>query len=313
VSSAEERAAAAALLLTIRKAKEREKRVARTLILAERGTLRDARDVVRAHVDHAVASLARAAGSGQSEDAQRRQASAQTRAVVAGLSLGLAHSLRRKRLEARALSRSILSQHLEEDGIALGDDVGHDPHDDAAAQASASAYAAAWGAAAILAIRKWSREPDKSLPAAIAKTVPATDGRLRRIAATETAGAFNGERADAAAEAHDLLEARYEEPAAPGYTSPEQPEQLGAGPYRGMVIPERRERLVKIWSAILDGRTCPECRRLNGTAVYADGEFPEGDPPIHPFCRCLPVVVLSSASLDEIERAWGDWEEREAA
>lgn len=47
------------------------------------------------------------------------------------------------------------------------------------------------------------------------------------------------------------------------------------------------------WNAVLDPRTCPRCRPLNGRIEYAPDAFPEGPPPLHPLCRCVLIPVLS--------------------
>jgi SPP1 gp7 family putative phage head morphogenesis protein len=47
------------------------------------------------------------------------------------------------------------------------------------------------------------------------------------------------------------------------------------------------------WSAILDEKTCPICRELDGQ--YFDPNDPVWDeirPPAHIGCRCIPVAVL---------------------
>lgn len=38
---------------------------------------------------------------------------------------------------------------------------------------------------------------------------------------------------------------------------------------------------------------CDECDELNGEVVPLDEEFPDGDPPLHPNCRCDVLPVLS--------------------
>lgn len=55
----------------------------------------------------------------------------------------------------------------------------------------------------------------------------------------------------------------------------------------------------KQWSANLDGRVCDECSALDGTVVPLDGPFPQGDPPLHPSCRC--DVLLLPAQPQGIE------------
>jgi len=47
----------------------------------------------------------------------------------------------------------------------------------------------------------------------------------------------------------------------------------------------------KEWSVSQD-EVCPDCMEMNGKRVPIDDDFEEGDPPLHPNCRCdvLPVV-----------------------
>lgn len=46
------------------------------------------------------------------------------------------------------------------------------------------------------------------------------------------------------------------------------------------------------WLAASDAEA--DCAGLNGTTVAMDDEFPGGDPPLHPNCRCAIVPVLAS-------------------
>ena len=47
------------------------------------------------------------------------------------------------------------------------------------------------------------------------------------------------------------------------------------------------------WSALLDHRTCPICKSLDGTYFEpGDSALAELKPPIHPNCRCILVAVL---------------------
>jgi hypothetical protein len=48
------------------------------------------------------------------------------------------------------------------------------------------------------------------------------------------------------------------------------------------------------WIAVLDPKTCPVCRPLDGTTAPAPALFPRGAPPLHPKCRC--VVIPTSAN-----------------
>ena len=48
------------------------------------------------------------------------------------------------------------------------------------------------------------------------------------------------------------------------------------------------------WVAVLDPKTCPICRPLDGTVAPEPQLFPRGAPPLHPKCRC--VVIPTSAT-----------------
>lgn len=45
------------------------------------------------------------------------------------------------------------------------------------------------------------------------------------------------------------------------------------------------------WNAVLDPKTCPVCRPLDGERAAFPEAFPEGPPPLHPFCRCVLVPI----------------------
>lgn len=46
------------------------------------------------------------------------------------------------------------------------------------------------------------------------------------------------------------------------------------------------------WNAVLDPKTCPVCRPLDGRIENSPGDFPQGPPPLHPRCRCVLIPVL---------------------
>lgn len=45
------------------------------------------------------------------------------------------------------------------------------------------------------------------------------------------------------------------------------------------------------WNAILDPKTCPVCWALDGTEAPFPAAFPQGPPPLHPYCRCILTPV----------------------
>jgi len=48
------------------------------------------------------------------------------------------------------------------------------------------------------------------------------------------------------------------------------------------------------WVAILDPKTCPICRPLDGQVAAAPQFFPRGAPPLHPKCRCVVIPRLAT-------------------
>ncbi len=45
---------------------------------------------------------------------------------------------------------------------------------------------------------------------------------------------------------------------------------------------------------------CPECEAYDGDIVELDADFPDGDPPLHPNCRCVVLPVLADQSGNEL-------------
>jgi SPP1 gp7 family putative phage head morphogenesis protein len=65
---------------------------------------------------------------------------------------------------------------------------------------------------------------------------------------------------------------------------------------------------VKVWSTEFDDRTCDECSPLDGETAPVLGDFPWGDPPLHPNCRCTLLLEepeqgedFSALTDDELE------------
>jgi len=48
------------------------------------------------------------------------------------------------------------------------------------------------------------------------------------------------------------------------------------------------------WVAILDPRTCPVCRPLDGVTAAHPRDFPSGPPPLHPLCRCVVIPTYTT-------------------
>lgn len=53
------------------------------------------------------------------------------------------------------------------------------------------------------------------------------------------------------------------------------------------------------WVAVIDGRVCGWCRDMDGKTVPAGQHFPDGDPPLHPCCRCGVVAWRKEWPDDE--------------
>ena len=97
-----------------------------------------------------------------------------------------------------------------------------------------------------------SRKRNASTPSLREQAELAAESRLRIIAANEAARAFEQERRATAVATAKATKAV----------------------------------ATKRWDATLDGGTCDECSKLHGTEIPMDDEFPQGDPPLHPNCRC---------------------------
>lgn len=57
------------------------------------------------------------------------------------------------------------------------------------------------------------------------------------------------------------------------------------------VIPAAQPPQQWRWNAVLDPRTCPVCRPLDGTTARTPQAFPSGPPPLHPLCRCVVLPI----------------------
>lgn len=65
--------------------------------------------------------------------------------------------------------------------------------------------------------------------------------------------------------------------------------------------PTRESRNYKNWIAVLDLKTCLECRKRHGQIYWMD-ERPDIEPPLHPNCRCdikpMEAVAAGSGTKD---------------
>lgn len=135
--------------------------------------------------------------------------------------------------------------------------------DSAHAESAAASLAAAWQASAIAAT---ARMQDGGNPyRAVDKTRASTIHRINRTATNEVASAYNDEHGRALKEAADR--------------DPELAAALEAN------------RVVRVWDAVLDRRTCEECDMRDGRIIDAGDE----DPPLHVGCRCITTIDVVSA------------------
>ena len=65
--------------------------------------------------------------------------------------------------------------------------------------------------------------------------------------------------------------------------------------------PTQKSRRYKNWIAVLDLKTCLECRARHGQ-IYLMDEYPDEEPPLHPNCRCeirpMDAVIAGFGTKD---------------
>ncbi len=182
-------------------------------------------------------------------------------------------------VRSSAFARAAGRRRLEQDvGRTLHAAAATSVSDDAAAAIISASLTAAWGTAALRSVASGGE-----MAAELAAIIDAFDPRLRRAAATEAARAFNDERA--------LL---MSDLGGSGQGPPEPPSPAPGG--------GGGSRLFKIWSAILDGRTCAQCFAADGEVVELHESFRYGNPPLHPHCRCIVehIAVARPERLEDI-------------
>ena len=54
------------------------------------------------------------------------------------------------------------------------------------------------------------------------------------------------------------------------------------------------EDILKRWDAVADANVCEDCLSLDGTEISLDDPFPDGDPPLHPNCRCSIEYIFAT-------------------
>lgn len=150
-------------------------------------------------------------------------------------------------------------------------------------------FASAWSGAMLVVILKWRRESARTsdLLGRLRGIPEQTDGRVRRIGATETSRAYNDQHE---ADVRSLVPPSEPAPATP-YRSPTNPPGPATAP---PFAPGIMAGLFKRWDATLDRKTCAVCRSHDGEIVHAAGAFGGDDRPgdVHAFCRCLETLVF---------------------
>lgn len=178
-------------------------------------------------------------------------------------------SLRRLRVELDLLRSQLTDYGFGPESHPSDPPLSKSDHDAAFAHQTGMSFASAWSAVALGSTLQWAEDPSKSLPAAIRRTATLTDYRLRRIATTDTARAFNDE--------HDE----------------------GVGYVVGQTKATWLGAVFKRWDATLDRRICNVCKALDGQIVLVGREFRSGEVPgeVHVCCRCLDSLIFIPARL----------------
>lgn len=242
----------------------REKKTARALLATEKAAVMSHRRAVRVATATMVAGVL---------------AEAPIPSLVRRTALDLQHSLyvesRESRLAAREAGRARLEGDLERD-------LSPTPHalheaaalDEVASSVTSTGLAAAWGAAALAIAAQDGGARDYATLSSV------VDGRLTLTVMTETARTFNDER-------EAILVQLGAESVPPEHDGG--PRRSAPGAY-------------KVWSAILDGRTCSQCFAADGEIAEMHAGFKAGAPPLHPRCRCIVehVVIPKPERLEDI-------------
>lgn len=114
---------------------------------------------------------------------------------------------------------------------------------------------------------RWLRKAETLKSPSLASK--ATQGSLERIGVTESSGAFTAARSEA------LQQTQLNE---------------AGGGNRVRLVSETR--LMKVYDATLDRRTCSVCEGQDGTVVGINESFPAGEPgSVHAFCRCTWQLI----------------------
>lgn len=259
------------------------RRATAAIIRAESAALRELRaasaDVVRA----LLAQLA-TIPPGQSRRAVADQAMRRVHATLGPMREAIARAVAvgRGNAETAALAqfdaqwadvrRSIVELADEDPGEAARPTLSG--RSEAAGALVGQSYSAAWGATVMASINQWqaSDKPDEAI-VTVAKTASTTiDYRLRSIATSETARAFDDAFEDASeATLRTHTERRW-------YSA-----------------------IFKQWDASADKRTCLVCSGLADTIRPIGLWYPNGARPgyVHPGCRCFSVILVIPTRIDK--------------
>ncbi len=181
---------------------------------------------------------------------RERVALAVVRRAAGRVQGALERALIEVRRAARAAGRRTVEGEFAAGAVTPLD--GRDEHDAAAAHATASSLSAAWSrSASAMALG------DEPADDALRLAGQMLARRLERAAATETASAFNDERRHV---------------------------------YRDIARSPLADEAVKVWSAVLDRRTCAFCFGKDGQVRGMHESFGVV-PPVHPNCRCIVEIV----------------------
>lgn len=145
--------------------------------------------------------------------------------------------------------------------------------DAAAGHQTGMSMAAAWGQTATAAITLWRRNgADPSALPRITVDTPAIEHRIERHAVTQSLDAYNDEVR------HAWKRLALDD------SGDDSEEGLPYG---------WRHTTFRVWSAVIDRKTCKHCFALDGEMVPVGKEF-SGDStsPLHPFCRCQELAVV---------------------
>jgi MYXO-CTERM domain-containing protein len=197
-------------------------------------------------------------------------------------------------------------------------------------ESAADSMSAAWALLALGVLFRWRRRGSRKreLAPALRGLKVGADGRIRRHAAWQAVDAYEVEHAAAwpslvGPRAVRLPPAVRPLPRYPGLPLAIRRELRRAeleaeAEVRRILIPEPpvalphgwRSGVMDVWSAILDGKTCPICSGLDGEMVPHGKPFPGGyKPAVHAHCRCvvitafIPEAVAARLTSREAEKA----------